>query len=51
MRPENVKSYNASTKGVDKMDSLIDLYKVFIRSGKCAPRFIFHAIDLDLCDS
>jgi len=33
-RPEVIKLYNASMGGVDKMDFLIQLHRIFIRSQK-----------------
>ncbi|KAJ8953511.1 hypothetical protein NQ318_023634 [Aromia moschata] len=50
-RPEIIKKYNASMGGVDKVDFLIGLYRIFIRSRKWTLRLIFHAIDMAICNS
>lgn len=41
-RPEVRKLYNSSMDGVDKMDFLIQLYRIHIRSRKWPLRVIFH---------
>jgi len=41
-RSEVVQLYNGSMGGVDKMDFLIQLYRVYIRSQKWTLRVIFH---------
>lgn len=51
VRPEVIRKYNASMGGVDKLDFLIKIYRIFIRSRKWTLRLIFHAIDMAICNS
>jgi hypothetical protein len=50
-RPEVIKLYNASMGGVDKMDFLIQLYRIFIRSRKWTLRVIFHFVSIAINNS
>lgn len=50
-RPQVIQAYNSSMGGVDKMDFLIGLYRIFIRSRKWTLRLIFHAMDMAVCNS
>ena len=50
-RPEIIKRYNHSMGGVDLLDQLVALYRIFIRSKKWTLRMIFHALDLALVNS
>lgn len=50
-RPEVVQAYNYSMGGVDKIDFLLSLYRIFIRSKKWTQRYLFHFIDLAICNS
>lgn len=50
-RPEVIKLYNASMGGVDKMDFLIQLYRIFIRSRKWTLRVIFHFVTVAVNNS
>ena len=50
-RPEIVKNYNHSMGGVDLLDQLISLYRIFIRSKKWTLRMIAHCIDFALVNS
>lgn len=47
-RPEIVKRYNQSMGGVDLLDQLISLYRIFIRSKKWTLRVTMHMIDFAL---
>ena len=44
--PKIVKTYNMSMGGVDKIDSLLALYRTVIRSRKYYLRIYFHVMDL-----
>ncbi|XP_068084155.1 piggyBac transposable element-derived protein 3-like [Anabrus simplex] len=44
-RPEIVRLYNHAMGGVDLLDQLIALYRIYIRSRKWTLRLIFHIID------
>ena len=44
--PGLVKYYNTNMGGVDKIDSLIALYRIFLRSRKWFHRLFFHFIDV-----
>jgi len=50
-RPEVIRLYNKSMGGVDKMDFLIQLYRIFIRSRKWTLRVIFHYVNLAVNNS
>lgn len=50
-RPEIVKLYNHSMGGVDLLDQMIGLYRIYIRSRKWTLRLIFHAVDLAVTNS
>ncbi|XP_046401535.1 piggyBac transposable element-derived protein 3-like [Ischnura elegans] len=50
-RPEIVKRYNHGMGGVDLLDQLVSLYRIFIRSKKWTLRMIFHALDLAIVNS
>lgn len=50
-RPEIVKLYNHSMGGVDLLDQMIGLYRIYIRSRKWTLRVIFHAVDLAVVNS
>lgn len=50
-RPEVVKEYNHSMGGVDLLDQLISLYRIFIRSKKWTLRVTMHMIDFALVNS
>ena len=50
-RPEIVKLYNHSMGGVDLMDQMIGLYRIYIRSRKWPLRLIFHAVDFAIVNS
>ncbi|XP_056320827.1 piggyBac transposable element-derived protein 3-like [Danio aesculapii] len=50
-RPEVVKKYNKAMGGVDKLDQLISLYRIDIRSRKRPLRMIFHAFDFAVVNS
>lgn len=50
-RPEAIKLYNESMGGVDKLDFLISLYRIFIRARKWTLRMIDHSIDLAITNS
>lgn len=50
-RPQIVKAYNESMGGVDKMDFLISLYRIFVKSRKWTLRMIFHAVDIAVVNS
>lgn len=50
-RPEIVKLYNYSMGGVDLLDQMISLYRIYIRSRKWTLRLIFHAVDLAVVNS
>lgn len=50
-RPEIVKKYNYGMGGVEKVDQLIALYRIFIKSHKWTLRLIFHAIDMACVNS
>lgn len=45
-RPEIIKKYNHAMGGVDLLDQMIGLYRIFIRSKKWTLRMMFHAFDL-----
>ncbi|RXN27706.1 piggyBac transposable element-derived 3-like protein [Labeo rohita] len=49
--PEVVKKYNKAMGGVDKLDQLISLYRIDIRSRKWPLCMIFHVIDVDVVNS
>ncbi|XP_072384324.1 uncharacterized protein [Diabrotica undecimpunctata] len=51
LKDEVIKRYNSSMGGVDKMDVLLGLYRIFIRSKKWTLRLFFHAIDMAICNS
>lgn len=50
-RPEIVKLYNHSMGGVDLLDQMIGLYRIYIRSRKWTLRLIFHAVDFAIVNS
>lgn len=50
-RPEVVKKYNKAMGGVDKLDQLISLYRIDIRSRKWTLRMISHAFDVAVVNS
>lgn len=50
-RPEIVKLYNHSMGGVDLLDQMISLYRIYIRSRKWTLRLIFHAVDFTIANS
>ncbi|XP_068084817.1 piggyBac transposable element-derived protein 3-like [Anabrus simplex] len=50
-RPEIVRKYNHGMGGVDLLDQLISLYRIFIRSRKWTLRMIFHAVDFAIVNS
>ncbi len=50
-RPEVVKKYNKAMGGVDKLDQLISLYRIDIRSRKWPLRMISHAFDVAVVNS
>ncbi|XP_042558961.1 piggyBac transposable element-derived protein 3-like [Clupea harengus] len=50
-RPEVVKKYNQAMGGVDKLDQLISLYRIAIRSRKWPLRMITHAFDVAVVNS
>lgn len=50
-RPEIVRLYNHSMGGVDLLDQMIGLYRIYIRSRKWTLRLIFHAVDLAIANS
>lgn len=50
-RPEVVKLYNYSMGGVDLLDQMIGLYRIYIRSRKWILRLIFHAVDFAIANS
>lgn len=50
-RPEIVKLYNHTMGGVDLLDQLISLYRIYIRSRKWTLRLIFHAVDFAVVSS
>lgn len=50
-RPELVNKYNKAMGGVDKLDQLISLYRIDIRSRKWPLRIISHAFDVAVVNS
>jgi len=50
-RPAVVKEYNHSMGGVDLLDQLISLYRIFIRSRKWTLRVTMHMVDFALVNS
>lgn len=50
-RPEVVRRYNQGMCGVDLLDQLISLYRIYVRSRKWTLRLIFHAVDLAAVNS
>lgn len=50
-RPEIVKEYCAFMGGVDKMDFLISLYRIKLKTRKWTLKVIFHMVDLAVCNS
>lgn len=50
-RPQVVKMYNRSMGGVDKLDHLIALYRIYVRSRKWTLRMFFHGVDLAIVNS
>ncbi|KAG8239831.1 hypothetical protein J437_LFUL011457 [Ladona fulva] len=50
-RPEVVRLYNKSMGGVDLMDQMISMYRIFIKSRKWTLQMIMHAIDMALVNS
>lgn len=50
-RPNIVKSYNHGMGGVDLMNQIIGLYRMYIRLKKWILRMIFHAVDFALVNS
>ncbi|XP_056116469.1 piggyBac transposable element-derived protein 3-like [Rhinichthys klamathensis goyatoka] len=50
-RPEVVKKYNGGMGGVDKLDQLISLYRIDIKSRKWPLRMITHAFDVAVVNS
>lgn len=49
--PAIVQFYNKTMGGVDKVDHLMSLYRIFIRSRKWTLRVIFHFVDLAIVNS
>nr|CAD7441828.1 unnamed protein product [Timema bartmani] len=50
-RPEVVQLYNKNMGGVDTLDFLISLYRIYIKSRKWPLRMFAHAVDLALVNS
>ena len=50
-RPEVVRLYNSSMGGVDKMDFLVQLYRIFICSRKWPLPVIFHYVSVSVNNS
>jgi len=50
-RPEVIRLYNSSMGGVDKMDFLLQLYRIFICSRKWPLRVIFHFMSVAVNNS
>ncbi|KAJ4449340.1 hypothetical protein ANN_00738 [Periplaneta americana] len=50
-RPKVVKLYNQSMGGVDKLDFLISLYRIFMKTRNWTLKLIFHAVDLAVCNN
>ena len=50
-RPEIVQHYHAAMRGVDKLDMLISLYRIYIKSRKWTLRMITHALDIAVANS
>lgn len=50
-RPAVITMYNQSMGGVDKMDMLVSIYRIFIKSRKWTLRAIYHAIDIAAVNS
>ena len=50
-RPEVIKLYNHSMGGVDLLDQMISIYRIYIRSKKWTLRMIFHAVDFTAVNS
>lgn len=50
-RPEIIKLYNHSMGGVDLLDQMIGMYRIYIRSRKWTLRLIFHAVDLAIVNA
>ena len=49
--PSAVLEYNKSMGGVDKLDFLLSLYRIHIKSKKWTLRAIFHFVDLAVVTS
>ncbi|KAM7282123.1 piggyBac transposable element-derived protein 3 [Ixodes scapularis] len=50
-QPEVIKKYNQSMGGVDKLDFLLSLYRIKIRSRKWTLRVLFHFVDIAICNA
>lgn len=50
-RPQIVRDYNKSMGGVDTLDQMVSLYRIYIRSRKWTLQLITHAVDLALVNS
>ncbi|KAG8234566.1 hypothetical protein J437_LFUL015357 [Ladona fulva] len=50
-RPEVIRLYNKSMGGVDLMDQMISMYRIFIKSRKWTLQMIMHAMDMALVNS
>ena len=50
-RPEIVRKYNHGMGGVDLLDQMISLYRIFIKSKKWTLRVIMHFVDFALANS
>ncbi|XP_049945878.1 piggyBac transposable element-derived protein 3-like isoform X1 [Schistocerca serialis cubense] len=50
-QPEVVRCYNHAMGGVDKIDMLISMYRIFIKPRKWTLRMLFHAVDLACVNS
>lgn len=50
-RPQVIKQYNHSMGGVDLLDQLISIYRIFIRSRKWTLRVIMHFVDFAIVNA
>ena len=49
--PNIVSIYNKNMGGVDKLDGLIALYRIFFRNRKWYHRIVWHLIDICVCNA
>lgn len=50
-QPEVITKYNRNMGGVDKMDFLLSLYRIKIKSRKWTLRALFHFVDIAVCNA